>query len=256
MIDHHYVWFTWSMLLLVLWALLFLCSPRTRARMWKMSLLTMPFGLSEPLFVPRYWNPPSLFDLAQKTRFDIESFIFCFAIAGICTVLYDLVIRRAEVQMSESVRRSPMHRLHVLALVSPVIVFFALVWFPWNPIYPGIIAMLAGAVAAILCRQDLKTRTWVGGVLFLLLYSVLLQGLRASSPGYVEHVWNFRNLTGIEILGMPLEELLFAASFGMFWSGVYEHIAWRADEATVRFHTRQDIVATIYGNADVPKDDY
>jgi hypothetical protein len=49
----------------------------------------MPFGLTEPLFVPRYWDPPSLFNLAATTGFDIESLIFCFAIGGIGAVLYD-----------------------------------------------------------------------------------------------------------------------------------------------------------------------
>lgn len=40
----------------------------------------MLLGFTEPLFVPAYWNPPTLFDLAQRTGFDIESLIFTFAI--------------------------------------------------------------------------------------------------------------------------------------------------------------------------------
>jgi len=47
------------------------------------SLFTMPFGPTDPLFVPEYWSPPSLFDLARTTGFDIESLIFCFDIGGI-----------------------------------------------------------------------------------------------------------------------------------------------------------------------------
>ena len=38
-----------------------------RKEMWKMSWWTMFFGLTEPFFVPEYWFPPSLFDLAKKT---------------------------------------------------------------------------------------------------------------------------------------------------------------------------------------------
>jgi hypothetical protein len=30
-----------------------------------------------------YWNPPSLFDLAHRTGFDVESFILCFAKADL-----------------------------------------------------------------------------------------------------------------------------------------------------------------------------
>jgi hypothetical protein len=106
--------------------------------------------------------------------------------------------------------------LYVLALATPVVVLVALASLPWNPICPAIVAMFAGTLAGVLCKPDLKARTWVGGLLFLLLYVIVLQGLRLSSPGYIEHVWNLRELTGIEILGMPFEELLFAASFGLF----------------------------------------
>ena len=56
----------------------------------------MPLGLSEPLFVPGYWNPPSLFNLAQKTGFDIESILFSFAIGGIGSVLYRIFIPAPE----------------------------------------------------------------------------------------------------------------------------------------------------------------
>jgi hypothetical protein len=51
--------------------------------MLRVSTLTALFGLTQPLFVPAYWNPPSLFDLAHRTGFDIESLIFCFAIGGL-----------------------------------------------------------------------------------------------------------------------------------------------------------------------------
>lgn len=49
--------------------------------LWQ-ACFTTPFGLTEPLFVPNYWSPPSLFDLARSTGFDIESFIFSFGIGG------------------------------------------------------------------------------------------------------------------------------------------------------------------------------
>ncbi len=84
-----YVWFIWSLIILALWAIIYLLRKESRKEMLKMSLITMPFGLTEPLFVPEYWFPPSLFNLAIKTGFDIESLIFSFAIGGIGTVLYN-----------------------------------------------------------------------------------------------------------------------------------------------------------------------
>jgi hypothetical protein len=224
---HGHVWFYWSVAFLIPWLGLFVIFPGHRRAMWWASAFTMPFGLTEPLFVPVYWNPPSLFGLAQKTGFDIESLIFCFGMGGVCAVLYNMLTRTKLLPMSAAERALPLHRHHLLVLATPFVVFAALFFIPWNPIYPGITAMFAGTAATFYCRPDLKTKTWVGGGLFLVYYVVFLQGLRLAAPGYIEHVWNFKALLGVEILGLPVEELLFAAGFGLYWSGVYEHFAWR-----------------------------
>ncbi|MEQ9002560.1 MAG: hypothetical protein RIE74_03260, partial [Pseudomonadales bacterium] len=80
-----YAYALWSAILLVLWALVFaaLRSPASRREMLVTSTLTALLGLTEPLFVPEYWNPPTLFDLAQRSGFDIESLVFAFAVGGL-----------------------------------------------------------------------------------------------------------------------------------------------------------------------------
>lgn len=227
MIPLQYVWFAWASAFLIPWAVMFYAFPHYRKTMWIVSLATMPFGLTEPLFVPEYWNPPTLFDLAQRTGFDLESLIFCFGIGGVGSVLYSILTHRNDVPVPEPEKRLPLHRHHVKALASPLVAFLLLYFLPWNPIYPSIAAMAVGAIATILCRPDLKTKTWVGGVLFLAYYFVFFLALEASSPGYVERVWNLPEISGILLLGIPLEELLFAFAFGLYWSGVYEHFTWR-----------------------------
>lgn len=63
--------------------------------------------------------------------------------------------------------------------------------------------------------------------IFLGIYFVYFLTLIAMYPGYVEQVWNLKAISGILVLGIPLEELLFAISFGFIWSSIYEHITWR-----------------------------
>jgi len=84
----------------------------------------------------------------------------------------------------------------------------------------SIIAMAAGAGATISCRPDLARMTWAGGVLFTLIYWIYITGLESLSPGYIARVWNLEALTGVSVLGPPLEELLFAFTLGMYWAGV------------------------------------
>ena len=158
----HYVWFIWSLIILALWGVVYLMKKDSRREMLKMSWITMPFGLTEPLFVPEYWYPPSLFDLAIKTGFDIESLIFSFAIGGIGTVLYNLIFKRRFIEMPHTERSHQRHSLHVYILFVPVLIFAALSLFTglnlgrWYAVYstllclfreyPSVLPPICGAV--------------------------------------------------------------------------------------------------------------
>lgn len=191
------------------------------------SLLTMPFGLTEPLFVPRCWNPPSLFDLAQRTGFDIESLIFCSGIGGLGLVLYDAVFRIEHVRMSDIERHQHRPRFHLWTLVAPIVLFPTLyIITGWNPIYIGSISMVAAGLAALYCRPDLKAKIWASGLMFTVFYFIYFFFLDLASPGYAEKLWQLKALSGVVLLGVPLEELMFAFTFGMLWSSYYEHILW------------------------------
>ncbi len=232
--HYHYVWLTWSSAFLLPWLGLYLLFPKCRRVMVRASMLTAPFGLTEPLFVPVYWNPPSLFDLAQRTGFDIESLIFCFAIGGVCVVFYNVLAGRTMRPLDPSEKQRSRHRFHFAALLAPFPVFMVLYQLPWNPIYPAIISMAVGAMATMLCRPDLKIKTLVGGALFLVYYLAFMLALKWSAPGYIERVWNLPALSGVMVYGIPLEELLFGAVFGMYWSSIYEHMMAQRDVGRVQ----------------------
>ena len=224
---YHYVWLVWASAFLVPWLGLYLANPALRRVMQRTSLATALFGLTEPIFVPAYWNPPSLFELAQRTRFDIESIIFSFAIGGIGAVAYGAVTRAHLVRMPGGVRHEPWHRFHRAALLLPPAVFVPLALLPWNPIYPAMASLALGGAAAVACRPRLAGKTLAGGLLFAALYAVFMLGLSLSAPGYIGQVWNLAALSGGVIGGIPVEELLFGAAFGLYWTSVFEHLTWR-----------------------------
>ncbi len=232
--SFHYVWLAWAAAFLVPWLILGVVRPKLRRTMVWASLSTAPLGLTEPLFVPAYWNPPSLFDLAQRTGFDIESLIFAFAIGGIAVVGYRVLGHAPETRFDRSAHQAARHRWHGAALASPFIVFVAVELLPTNPIHAAIGALLAGAFATLLCRPDLWRATLIGGLLFLGQYVVFLLGLKWLWPGYIEAVWNLPALIAWRPAGLPMEELWFGFAFGMYWSSVYEHYAWRQHDSLRR----------------------
>ena len=219
-------WFVFSLILFIIWVIIFIFN-KGKKEMLIVSALTMPFGLTEPLFVPEYWSPPSLFNLALKTGFDIESLIFSFAIGGIGSIIYESIFKSKHKKMNSMEIHHKRHKYHLLSLFSPIIVFMLLFFFTGlNSIYSASLAMLAGGISAMLCRPDLKKKIIYGGVLFLILYFIFFIFFNNVYPYAVERFWNLSVLSGMLIFKVPLEELIFAFTFGMMWSSVYEHIKW------------------------------
>ncbi len=223
-------WLLWSLILVAIWVIIYvlLKNKESKKEMFLVSLWTAFLGFTEPFFVPVYWNPPSLFDLAHRTGFDIESFIFSFAIGGIAVAIYERIHRTSHEQIKIHEHHLPRHRYHLLSILSSPIIFFALFFVTsLNPIYSAIVAMSVGGLFTWYCRPDLKKKMITSAFIFLGVYFVYFLTLIALYPGYVEQVWNLKAISGILILGIPLEELLFALSFGFIWSSIYEHITWK-----------------------------
>ena len=225
-----YAWLIWSLILLVIWLAVYLSlkSKESKKEMLVVSLWTSLLGLTEPIFVPEYWSPPSLFDLALKTGFDLESLLFAFGVGGIAVVIYERIFRVKHAKIGMEERHVPRHKYHLLALLSaPIIFVLLLIFTDLNPIYSTFIALIGGGLFTWYCRPDLKKKMITSAFIFLSLYFVFFLTLTLMYPGYVEQAWNLKAISGILIMGVPLEELMFALGLGFLWSSVYEHITWR-----------------------------
>lgn len=195
------------------------------------SFWTSLLGFTEPIFVPEYWNPPSLFDLARRTGFDIESILFSFAVGGVVVIVYEYIFGGRHRAMTQKEKHDRRHRLHFWVIFSaPAVFVFLLFASSLNPIYSASFALLAGFFATWYCRPDLVKKMLVSGFLFSFLYFIVFLLLDTLFPGYVEEVWNLPDLSGILIWRVPIEEILWAYTFGLYWSSIYEHLTWRKIE--------------------------
>ncbi len=221
-----------SVALFAVWLVLYGVRTDLRRTMLRVSLATALLGLTEPLFVPRYWNPYTLLDLARRTGFDLESLLFSFAIGGIVFAAYEVFFRMAPSESIVGERHERRHRHHLLALAAPFLVFsIVAIITRLNPIYSSAIALVAGFLATLYCRRDLWLKMIVSGGLFLAVYFVVIALFSLAFPGYIVAVWNLPALSGVRLAGVPLEELMFAFTFGLYWSSVYEHLMWRRESA-------------------------
>jgi hypothetical protein len=228
--------------LAVAWGILYALRSDLRRSMLRVSLGTMPLGLTEPLFVPEYWNPPTLWDLARRTGFDLESLLFSFAIGGIVFAAYDVLVGAAPAAMLPHERHHWRHRFHLLAIASAPLLFLILLALTrLNPIYAAALALVGGFAATVHCRPDLWRKMLLSGALFLFLYFIVFSLFDTAIPGYVAAVWNLGALSGVSLFGVP-EELMFAFTFGLYWSSVYEHFTWRRSARPYRLARRPEVV--------------
>ena len=243
------------LLLLGLWAVTFVIvmlkgDGRNRDEFWWGSLVCSLLGFTEPLFVPAYWDPPSI--LAYG-RWDAESFLFCFGIGGISAVAPEWRLwRRAFQSVDRALWRvvrwflAPFRRLtgtdtppaDGIALTAEEIkrenalllaMFLASFGFTahtgLNVIYNAALASVAMGVYIAWRRPALRWQVWSGALLFMLIYAIVLQVVELFYPTFYLDHWNLKALSGIWLWNAPLEEYLFAATFGAFWTPLYE--AWR-----------------------------
>lgn len=228
MIPHQYVWLFWSGSLLILWVILFGRLRAHRSIMLTASLIGMLLGISQPYFVPAYWAPPSVMDLALTTGFDLESLIFCFAISGLCVGLLNHAWSGVvTLPTDRPERRQTINRWYLPALASSF-VFFPLaygVW-PWNPIYLAICTLFVGGISAQLCFPETSRKSLAVVGQFLALYAIPLLLIEWMAPDYTEQVWQLDRISGWFVLGIPLEEFLFAISFCLCCNGVYMLLLW------------------------------
>ncbi|MHA2219528.1 MAG: lycopene cyclase domain-containing protein [Candidatus Hodarchaeales archaeon] len=223
------------------------------------SLACSMLGITEPLFVPEYWNPPSII---KFYRWDLESFIFCFAVGGIAAVITELptvkksileldyllwrIIKRiyvfirglvigkyvvdrvAVISYSRISNNKSLIRIeNMLLIIFFLAIFGTTAQFGLNIIYDAAIVCLATACFIWWRRPKLKWQILGGGLSFTAVYTVVLLVMKSVFPDFYE-CWNLENLSGCWIAGAPMEEYLFAFTFGAFWAPLYE--AWKDEK--------------------------
>ena len=225
--SEQYLWLFSSSLLLLVWLGFFIAWPDHRRIMLISSLVIMPLGLTEPVWLQTYWMPPTLFDLALNYGVDIEALIFCFAIAGISVSLLKGYWGFILLPTTDPLQRRRINRKFWFTLATPLVLIPG-VYFLWpgNPIYWSLIAMGGGALAAFVCFPMAIGKLLVAASAFTVIYVIPFFIVEWLSPGYVAKFWTLENLSGWQILGLPLEEYGFAFTFSLCANGVYLHLLW------------------------------
>lgn len=176
------------------------------------------FGLITQTIVPGYWNPNTLFNLTRISGgYGIEDGLFMFFVGGIATFVYEYFCKK-----KIKIKKHYKHHIRAPIVGILVAILFGII-FNFNLIYTFIVFGLAGAISIWIERKDLIKHSLFGGLSFMIIYFIAFLLFNLIFPDFITRVYNLENLSRVMIFTVPIEELLYAISFGLIWAPIYEY---------------------------------
>ncbi|OGI85515.1 hypothetical protein A3A05_03690 [Candidatus Nomurabacteria bacterium RIFCSPLOWO2_01_FULL_41_12] len=210
-----YTYLLGVIILFFIWCIVFLKKGINRR---EMLLAGVVFGMGAVLIGIKYalldyWHPEYIFPSIH-----IEDFFYGFFFGGICTQIYFFFFKVKE-------RTTDKHH-PIFVFISLFISIFSFVIltgvFKLNSIVSHILPpIFIGLYIAYKDYKDIKVQIW-SGLFATIITFIIFKILLLINPNFVVNIWYLNNLTGILIMGIPLEEYLFAFSLGFGVSIFYE----------------------------------
>lgn len=206
-------------------AIVWFMRPDLRVVIHRMALASLPFALTERLFYPVYWEPRFLFDLVNIIGFGIEDVLFVVGLAAFTSTAWPFVMgRRLEPLATDAqTKLSPLKMaLIILTICFVMVAIIALIGMPM--IYGAPIIMTVIAFAICLFRKDLLLPSLGGAAITTLVYTGLCIVLAALIPDVFALDWKTDQFLNAFILGVPVEELLYASTSGLIATAFYPFV--------------------------------
>ncbi len=184
-------------------------SPRhRRAAIWS-AALSVPTCLAEVFFIPDYWQPTRLTD----GIIGVEDVMFCFAVGGLlwCIASYGWPSRcRLNLNPWRTVGRFALCFAFALSLG------LALLPASLKPMTAAILISSTLGLGILAIRPELRWLSIGGAAVFTPVYFLFVLALFEFCPDYVNQ-WNEAGLWGHYVLGVPVDEIAWAAATGAVW---------------------------------------
>ena len=174
-------------------------------------------GVAGFVLVPGYWKPNGLFDFSVSA----EDFLFMFN-SGILAWLSASWLFGGGVFLGKGMRQLLIHRSLLFVVPS----FAALAVSDLINLKIGILIPTVWAASALVLFQlhpELRVFMISGALTFGVIYFIQVACVFAAAPTFAA-AWNYPNLIGGRVCGVPLDEILWAAGFGAVWPAFLVHV--------------------------------
>jgi len=221
MVDFRFAYLFGCLIFGLIWLFIYLRRSDLRKEQLFMSFFVAIFGLTEPIFFGEYWHPQFIFSFSSF-NLGLEDILLCFFYGGIASTLYEFVFNDVLKTYSRESKKTRI--LEVVVAILSGIAIFLLFWstFKINIIYASAIGAIAAGLVFVFFRKDLFIPAIVGGIIMSLVSFTVLAFLGQIFKGIFNVWWRIDLLSGIRILSIPVEEIVWHFSLGFAAGPMYE----------------------------------
>lgn len=220
MFDYKYAYLLGDCFIFIGWLFCFLLRNDLRKKIIIISILGAIAGvITEPIFLIDYWKPATV----TGWPISFEDFLFGFFIGGIGGVLYEEIFRK-----SLAKKRRKKH--HIEIFLSPLMVLavigighITIPTYKINSIYATILVFIIAAFLIVKYRADLWKESLLSGIFLGIYFTIFYIIMQLVFPEMFIRFWYLKNLSGLTLFNIPIEEILWAFFCGMFVGPFYEY---------------------------------
>lgn len=196
------------------------------------AFLSAPTSLTSIGFVPEYWNPKRIipFEIGP------EDVIFSFSTGGIIWLISIIIV---------SLRYEVRHNSQIILKQYLGLLFFGtlllfLIWLTKIDIMLAILITVSAIGVWILVQKpDYIVFGITGAFIFSAFYFFILKGFFVMFPEFPGQ-WTIDDLNGIQISGIPVEEIMWAFSAGAVWPLIIAYLLKVQLIKKLQFHDLPD----------------
>lgn len=221
MVDYRFAYLFGCLIFGFIWFFIYFRRPDLRKEQLFMSFFVAIFGLTEPIFFGEYWRPQFVFSFS-RLNLGLEDIFLCFFYGGITSTLYEFVFNDILKTYSRESKKTRV--LEVVVAILSGIAIFLLFWstFKINIIYASAVGAISAGLVFVFFRKDLFIPAVVGGIIMSVVSFTILAFLGLIFNGIFDIWWRIDLLSGIRILSVPLEEIIWHFSLGFAAGPMYE----------------------------------
>jgi hypothetical protein len=171
--------------------------------------LAAPFALTSPLFVPSYWNPSRV----AVALTGVEDVVFTFAGAGLAWLASIWPVRH---RVAFQPRADRIWWRYLAGAACGLAVGHS----AWRlgAGHMTASALAFGVLTALILwrRREIWPLAVAGSPGYALVYVAALKAWHVTVPSFGSQ-WNAAAMWGLTVFGLPLDEVVWAATFGLAW---------------------------------------